>query len=66
MTDTKLIQENKWMREKLVALSHQLMAVSVDVEAILSYKLSDAPSKIAMIAARLHDMSERLSKEGFE
>ena len=31
MINKELIQENKWMREKLSSLSHQLMAVSVDV-----------------------------------
>ena len=74
--DNYLLQENKWMREKLSSLCIELMAVSVDVEAILSYRLSVAPDNISMIAARLHDMSERLdvqkymcerlSNEGFE
>jgi hypothetical protein len=66
MTNKELIQENKWMREKLSSLSHQLMAASVDVEAILSYRLTVAPDKISIIAARLHDMSQQLSKDGFE
>ncbi len=66
MTNKELIQENKWMREKLSSLSHQLMAMSVDTETILITSVRDAPKDIAVIAARLYDMSQQLSKEGFE
>ena len=66
MTNTELIQENKWMREKLVALCNELMAMSVETETILSSPVRDAPKDIAVIAARLYDMSKRLSKDGFE
>lgn len=66
MTNKELIQENKWMREKLSSLCVELMALSVDVETILISSVRDAPKDIAMIAARLHDMSQRLSKDGFE
>ena len=66
MTNTELIQENKWMREKLSSLCVDLMALSVDTETILSSPVRDAPKDIAVIAARLYDMSQQLSKEGFE
>ena len=66
MTNTELIQENKWMREKLSSLCVDLMALSVDTETILSSPVRDAPKDIAVIAARLYDMSQQLSKDGFE
>ena len=62
----ELIQENKWMREKLVALSHELMALSADTEFVLGCSLKFVPDEIEAIRKRLHDMSERLSKDGFE
>ena len=66
MTNKELIQENKWMREKLSSLCNELMALSVDTETILSSPVRDAPKDIAEIAARLYDMSQQLSKDGFE
>ena len=66
MTNTELIQENKWMREKLSSLCVELMALSVDTETILISSVRDAPKDIATIAARLYDMSQHLSKEGFD
>ena len=66
MTKTELIQENKWMREKLSSLCVDLMALSVVTEAILVSCVRDAPKDIAVIAARLYDMSQHLSKEGFD
>ena len=67
MTNKELIQENKWMREKLSSLCIELMALSVDTETILHYtSVRDAPKDIATIAARLYDMSQQLSKDGFE
>ena len=66
MTNKELIQENKWMREKLSSLCNELMAMSVDTETILSSPVRDAPKDIATIAARLYDMSRQLSKDGFE
>ena len=66
MTNKELIQENKWMREKLSSLCVELMALSVDVETILISSVRDAPKDIAMIASRLYDMSQGLSKDGFE
>ena len=66
MTNKELIQENKWMREKLSSLCNELMALSVDTETIISSPVRDAAKDIAVIAARLYDMSQHLSKEGFE
>ena len=66
MTNKELIQENKWMREKLSSLCIELMALSVDTETILISSVRDAPKDIAMIASRLYDMSQVLSKDGFE
>ena len=51
MINKELIQENKWMREKLSSLCIELMALSVDTETILSYRLTVAPDKISIIAA---------------
>ena len=42
------------------------MALSVDTETILISSVRDAPKDIATIAARLYDMSQHLSKEGFD
>ena len=66
MTDTKLIQENKWMREKLVVLCHELMGLSIDTGFVLGCSLKNAPDEIEAIRKRLYDMSIRLSKDGFE
>ena len=66
MNNKELIQENKWMREKLSSLCVDLMALSVDTETILISSVRDAPKDIAVIAARLYDMSQLLSKDGFE
>ena len=66
MTNKELIQENKWMREKLSSLCIDLMALSVDTETILISSVHDAPKDIAVIASRLYDMSQQLSKDGFE
>lgn len=66
MKNKELLQENKWMREKLSSLCVDLIALSVDTETILSSPVRDAPKDIAMIAARLYDMSQQLSKDGFE
>ena len=66
MNNKELIQENKWMRKKLSSLCVDLMALSVDTETILISSVRDAPKDIAVIAARLYDMSQLLSKDGFE
>ena len=66
MTNKELIQENKWMRKKLSSLCIDLMALSVDTETILISSVRDAPKDIAVIASRLYDMSQQLSKDGFE
>lgn len=66
MTSKELIQENKWMREKLVALCHELMGLSADTEFVLGCSLKFVPDEIEAIRKRLYDMSERLSKDGFE
>ena len=66
MTNKELIQENKWMREKLVALSHELMGLCIDMGLVQGYSMKTAPDQIEAIRKRLYDMSVRLSKDGFE
>ena len=66
MTNKELIQENKWMREKLVALSHELMGLCIDTGLVLGSSIKSAPDEIEAIRKRLYDMSVRLSKDGFE
>lgn len=62
MNNKELIQENKWMREKLVALSHELMGLYIDMGLVQEYSMKTAQA----IRKRLYDMSVRLSKDGFE
>ena len=66
MTNKELIQENKWMREKLVALSHELMGLCIDTGLVKGSSIQSAPDEIEAIRKRLYDMSIRLSKDGFE
>ena len=66
MTNKELIQENKWMREKLSSLCVELMALSIDTEFVLGCSMKTAPDKIEAIRERLYDMSLDLSKDGFE
>jgi len=66
MNNKELIQENKWMREKLSSLCVELMALSVDTEFVLGCSLKFVPDEIEAIRKRLYDMSQRLSKDGFE